>query len=199
MAEHGYSHAGAPTTTNSAAAYGSVMHHALQVFERERAVGVTFELALQKSLDTFVHYWHPTAIEAICEPVPTDGWLPTHSYGALLNRGIDALKKYADLMRYDDHELLATEHTFMVPILGSWDEDLGQPHILAGAVDRLAVRHYKRAEYLCLDDWKMSRAGHWRRYLRRLPSEFSRRQQLRAHQKTPARSRGDAPRSDRAH
>lgn len=30
----------------------------------------------------------------------------------------------------------------MVPIDGTWDDELGEPHILAGAVDRLAVRHY---------------------------------------------------------
>ncbi len=28
----------------------------------------------------------------------------------------------------------------MVPIDGTWDE-LGEPHVLAGAIDRLAVRH----------------------------------------------------------
>jgi hypothetical protein len=38
----------------------------------------------------------------------------------------------------------ATEFEFVVPIDGTWDDELGEPHVLAGAIDRLAVRHYLR-------------------------------------------------------
>lgn len=162
----GYRKAGLPSKTNSAAAYGSVMHHALQVLERLIHEARTqhdmkspeflaaFRKAVQSSLETFVHYWNPLNIESICEPVPNDGWLPRQGYSELRARGIDAIKKYADLIRYDDHELLATEFGFVVPIDDTWDEDLEQPHYLGGSIDRLAVRHYLRNIAVCIDDYK---------------------------------------------
>ncbi len=53
----GYKRAGLPGKTNSAAAYGSVMHHAiLQVLERQLAQGTPFDQALRMALDTFAHY-----------------------------------------------------------------------------------------------------------------------------------------------
>lgn len=38
----------------------------------------------------------------------------------------------ADLIRFDSHELLATEFPFIVPLPGTWDDELGEPHWLAG-------------------------------------------------------------------
>ena len=38
-------------------------------------------------------------------------------------KGLDTIRKYADLIRYDDHELLATEYPFIVPIDGTWDDE----------------------------------------------------------------------------
>ena len=131
---------GARQRTNSATAFGSVTHHALQVLERTRD--------LDKAIQTFLYYWHPLNIEAICEPVPSDGWLPRQSYGELRKRGVDSLRKYADIfLRYDDHELLALEYEFLVPLHGTgmW---------LAGTIDRLAVRWYRQRETLAIDDFK---------------------------------------------
>lgn len=139
-AQVGYRRAGLPSKTNSAAAFGSVMHHALETLERELHEGTPFEIALRKGLEISTFYWHPLNIEAICEPVPPDGWLPQQGYSELGSRGIDTIKKYADLIRYDQGELLATEYPFIVPLPGTWDEELGEPHWLAGAIDRLAVR-----------------------------------------------------------
>lgn len=156
-AEFGYKRAGLPDTTNSATSYGSVMHHALHVFERERAHGTPWATSLQMALETFVHFWNPLNIEEISEPVPADGWLPRHSYAELRSRGIDTVRKYADLVRYDDHELLAIEYGFSVPIDGTWDIELEQPHVLSGTVDRLSARHFSRILALCIDDWKTGR------------------------------------------
>ena len=163
-ASYGYKRAGWNTQTNSAAAYGSVVHHSLQVFERFRLVE-GFDTALQKALETFVFYWNPLNIEAITDPVPPDGWLPRQGYSELRQRGIDCIKKYADLVRFDDHELLGTEFGFVVPIDGTWDDDLGEPHKLGGSVDRLAVRHFLRKEAVCIDDYK---TGKDYRYLRHI-------------------------------
>lgn len=161
-AEFGYRRAGIPGAQTSASAYGSVMHYALQVFERVR-VQEGFDLGVTKAKETFRFYWNPQHIEAICEPVPAKGWLPRQGYSELLNRGSDAITKYADLIRFDDHELLATEYAFYVPVLGSWDYEANAPHYLAGSVDRLAARHYSRALAVCVDDFK---TGKEQRYLR---------------------------------
>ncbi len=155
-AEYGYRRQGLRGETNSAAAYGSVMHHAIQVFERVR-IEEGFDVALQKALETFAHYWNPMNIEAICPPVPANGWLPRQGYSELLARGKDAIRKYADLIKFDDHELLATEFTFYVPVQGTWDNELNEPHYLAGSVDRLASRFYARALAVCVDDYKTGR------------------------------------------
>lgn len=153
-AQAGYRLKGMRSETNSAAAYGSVMHSALHVLELRRAEGVPFEQAVQRALEHFIYYWSPLNIEAITEPVPADGWLPRQGYSELRARGIDAIRKYADLIRYDDHELLAIEYGFIVPIDGTWDEDLGKTHELGGSVDRLAIRHYSRKPAIAVDDWK---------------------------------------------
>lgn len=153
-AQVGYTRAGWRDDTNSAAAFGSVMHHALHVFERERNTGTDFGDAVQMALETFVHYWNPLNIESITEPVPPDGWLPRQSYAEMRSRGIESIKKYCDLVRYDDLELLAIEYGFVVPIVGTWDDDLGEPHMLGGTIDRLAMRHYKRQLCVAVDDWK---------------------------------------------
>jgi hypothetical protein len=154
MQELGLKLGGAPTTTNSAAAYGSVMHHAITVFERAYYTGTPKREALQQAIESFLFFWLPANIEAICDPVPADGWLPRQSYNELRNKGVDVLKKYADLINFDDQELLATEFSFIVPIQGTWDYELEKPHELAGSIDRLATRYYRRALSLCVDDYK---------------------------------------------
>lgn len=130
---------GMPSDQTSRSAYGSVLHHAMHVLERDGD--------LDRAIQTFLYYWHPLNIEAICPPVPRDGWMGYDSYGEMRKRGVDTLRKYADLMRYDDHELLALEYEFLVPLRGTnlW---------LAGTVDRLAVRWYRRYETVCIDDYK---------------------------------------------
>lgn len=129
------------------------MHHALEVFERLRpAEGV--DSAAYKASETFLYYWHPSNIEAICEKIPTGGWLKGHTYSELRQRGITAIRSYADEVKFDDHELLGTEYGFAVPIDGTWDEELAEPHVLVGSIDRLAVRYYARKLTVCIDDFK---------------------------------------------
>lgn len=154
LAQFGYERAGRPRQQTSAVAYGSVMHYALLVFEHARATGTPLSEALQQALNTFVTYWNPLHIEAICDPVSPDGWMPRQSYGELRQRGIEALRKYADLIRFDDHELLGLEYPFIVPIDGTWDDELGEPHMLAGSIDRLAIRHYSRKPAVEIADYK---------------------------------------------
>ena len=128
----------------SATAFGSVMHHALHTLERTRD--------LDLALNTFEHYWHPVNIDEICPPV--EEWIARQSFGGLRTKGLETIKRYWDLKRFDDEEILALEFPFVVPIEGTWDEDLGRPHELAGTVDRLSLRHYYRKLHVCVDDWK---------------------------------------------
>jgi hypothetical protein len=86
--------------------------------------------------------------------VPNDGWLRGQSYSKLRDKGLETLRSYADLLITEDTELLATEYGFSVPIDGTWDEDLGEPHRLAGSVDRLGARHWRRQLFVALDDYK---------------------------------------------
>jgi hypothetical protein len=123
----------------SATSYGSVMHHALHTLERTRD--------LDLALNTFVHYWHPLNIDAICPPV--EEWIGRQSYGGLQKQGTELLKRYWDLKQYDDvEEVLALEIPFVVPV----GDDL-----FAGTIDRLAVRKVRGRLTLCIDDWKSGR------------------------------------------
>lgn len=128
---------------NSATAFGSVLHHAMHILEREKDLDV--------AIKTFLFYWHPMNTEAICPPIPSGGWLPMHSYGELRKRGVDTLRKYADVLRHDDHELLALEFEFVVPLHMMVN---GREVFLAGTADRLAARWYRQRETLCVDDFK---------------------------------------------
>lgn len=133
----------------SRTAYGSVMHHALHTLERTRDV----ELAKR----TFEHYWHPLNIDDLCPPV--DIWLGKDSWGVMLRRGLVTIEKYWELKAFDEEEVLALEIPFVVPLPGTWDQELGEPHQLAGTIDRLALRYYKRELHVCLDDWKSGKKG----------------------------------------
>lgn len=124
-------------------AFGSVMHHALQVLERYRD--------LDKALDTFRWFWHPHNVEQITgAPIPHDGWGRGHSYGRLLQRGVKVLQQWHDLLRFDESELLALEYEFIVPIEGT-------PHFLGGTMDRLSARWAKRIPILDIEDFKTGR------------------------------------------
>jgi hypothetical protein len=129
------------------------MHYALEVFEGEwRSGNTTWAGARDQAVETFRHYWHPMHIEAITTPVEL--WLPRQSYAGLARTGVDAIKWFAEYSRDADEELLATEFGFQVPIEGTWDYDLNEPHILGGTIDRLTVTYFKGVPTLTCGDYK---------------------------------------------
>lgn len=148
------SRAGRPEKVLSATSYGTVMHHAMHVLERTGD--------LEKAIDTFTYYWHPHHIEALCRPVEV--WIARDSYASLQRKGVDTLRKYADLLRFDESEVLALEYEFIVPVHGTFDPETQQPHQLAGTVDRLVARHYKRNLTLCIDDYKTGKRSVYLRH-----------------------------------
>lgn len=148
-----YGKQGLPRKQLSATAWGSVIHHALETFERVRHTeGATQRDATEAAISTFEYYWHPLNIQAICEPVDT--WLPKQDYSTLRATGIDNIRAYCTLMQLDESTLLATEIGFQIPIPGTFDEDQGEPHVLAGTIDRLALRRYRGKPYLSIEDYK---------------------------------------------
>jgi len=174
-AAYGYEKRGVPRQQTSALAYGTVIHHVVHGLEREiwnirikqdrqlrnAEAYRLYQESVAKAVRTFTYYWHPHNIEGLTDPVVR--WLPRQGYSELRSRGIDAIRKYADLIRFDDHELLGLEFGFQVPIDGTWDDELGQPHWLAGTVDRLALRYYRRVPGVAIDDYK---TGKEQRHLR---------------------------------
>lgn len=153
-AQFGYKRQGLPRKNTSAIAYGVVMHHCLHLLEYLVAHGTPLVEALDLALAEFTKCWMPPAFGGLTEEIPPDGWMRGQGFSELRLKGLQSLRTYADLMRFDKMEPLALEYGFMVPVDGTWDDELGEPHILAGTVDRLAVRFHRRIETLCVDDYK---------------------------------------------
>lgn len=137
----------------SATVYGTVLHYVLlNVFEQKFRTGTDYAQALKESLETFKYYWHPRNIELLTPAV--DIWLPRQSHSSLMVSGIEAVKWYAAWSRDVGDELLATEYSFSVPIAGTWDDALGEPHRLNGTIDRLSFEIYKGRPVLKIADLK---------------------------------------------
>jgi hypothetical protein len=130
----------------SATVYGTVMHYSLMVMEQAHAAGD--ERAFVKALSTFEHYWHPSNIGEIAEPIQE--WLPQQTYGGMLERGRLALRDYYALLVKWNERLLALEFQFAVPLAGTD----GRVHTLTGTVDRLSLRKQKTLPYIIIQDWK---------------------------------------------
>ena len=144
---------GRPSIQTSALSFGTVMHYAIECFEREWRTGnSSWADAKTIAIETFRHYWHPMHIDAVSKPVEL--WLPHQSYAGLARIGAEGIAWYAECFKDFDEELLATEFGFSVPIDGTWDYDLGEPHLLNGTLDRLSARYIKRHLVLDVGDLK---------------------------------------------
>jgi hypothetical protein len=150
----GFERAGFPRRITSAIAYGTVMHHALLVFERLLAEDRPAAEALAEATEAFSYYWSPANIHGVGEPVSPDGWLPRHSYADLRTRGIETLNQYAAGMRGRPRTLLACEYRFRVPVDGTWDDAAGEPHVLFGTLDRLQLETHQGRPVVAVGDYK---------------------------------------------
>jgi hypothetical protein len=145
--------------TLSATVYGTVVHHALQVFEEHRHLGRAD--ALEVALATFTHYWEPENIGDL-EPGGIDVWLPRQTYGGLRARGIKVITEYAAMIEQDNGQLLALEYQFAVPLVID-----GRQHTLTGTVDRMSRRMTtsgKRRPFLNLEDFKTGKVPTYLRH-----------------------------------
>lgn len=147
--------------TLSATVYGTVVHHALETFERLHHEGRAD--ALDVALATFNHYWLPENIGDL-EPGGIDVWLPRQTYGGLREKGNAVIRDYADLIKGDDGQLLALEYQFSVPV---WLD--GRQHTLTGTADRISRRMYraktrKMVPFLNVEDFKTGKVPTYLRY-----------------------------------
>lgn len=145
--------------TLSATVYGTVVHHALQVFEEHHHAGR--EDALDVALATFLHYWLPENIGDL-ESGGIDVWLPRQTYGGLREKGQRVIKMYAEMIKSDTGQLLALEYQFHVPLLLD-----GVQHTLTGTVDRMSRRltsSGKRRAFLNLEDYKTGKVPTYLRH-----------------------------------
>jgi hypothetical protein len=111
-------------------AFGTVVHHALQVLELHRD--------LQKALDTFEYFWHPLHIAEI-NPAPTH-WREKESYGSLRVRGLAMIDTYWVMAESKRGTTLGLEFPFEVEVEGTVDKLTGRPHTLSGYVDKLQYK-----------------------------------------------------------
>jgi RecB family exonuclease len=108
-----------PEQQNAAAAFGTIVHRALQVFNET----ASFDLAME----TFRELWRdPEKIGLVI-----DYWPKYTSYGSYLEKGVEIIERYCDSMKWDERTVLATEHPFVVPF-GEYE--------LNGIVDLLEIR-----------------------------------------------------------
>lgn len=105
--------------TNSKTIFGTCIHYALDQYHKG--------MDIEKVIELFKELWNePERIT-----VKIDVWAKYTSYGTLREKGIDILRAYHSKNRWEDREILASEHHFLVPF--------GE-HELEGTVDFLTVK-----------------------------------------------------------
>lgn len=107
-----------PDQMNAAAAFGSAVHMALELYNNTKS--------LDKTKRTFLDIWdNPEEFD-----LAIDIWPPRTSFGAYRERGIEFIEKYHEENKWIKKEIVATEHRFCVPI---------GDHYISGIVDVLEV------------------------------------------------------------
>lgn len=123
-----------PRIQNAKASFGTCIHDALELFNHTGD--------LDRALQRFFTTWaNPELLN-----VTPDTWPRNTTYGSLRQKGEEILRGYADKLRWEKREVIATEHKFHVPF--------GE-HSLSGVVDLLEVKKSSRGkETLRVIDYK---------------------------------------------
>lgn len=109
-----------PRIQNSSATFGSCIHHALNEYNKTDG---DIDLAVSE----FLHTWaHPELLECAI-----DEWTKGTTPESLKKRGLAMLRDYHAKMRWEKRDVLATEHSFVVPF-GEFE--------LVGFVDLVEIR-----------------------------------------------------------
>lgn len=92
-----------PGVQNSAATYGSCIHHALSIYNHTGDI--------DDAIKIFLDVWrNPAKIDA----APTE-WSKGYAYTTMKAKGCAVLRAYHDKIKWERREVLATEHEFEVP------------------------------------------------------------------------------------
>ncbi len=122
--------------THAKTTFGVVVHHCLDQYHK----GVDIE----ECVTLFKSYWHdPERIT-----VKPQVWSKGMTYGGLRERGIEILRSYHARNKWEDRQILASEHRFRVPF---------GDHELTGTVDFLEIKRDGRGrKTLRISDLKTS-------------------------------------------
>lgn len=108
-----------PRKQNAYATFGSCVHHALEHYNSHSNV--------DEAIAVFLDVWeNPEKIRAAVEVWPTG-----INYGGARQRGLDMIRGYHEKQQWEQRDVLASEHRFLVPI-GSYE--------LSGIVDLLELK-----------------------------------------------------------
>ena len=117
-----------PQRQHAKATFGTCVHAALDQYERS---GGDVDMAVK----AFVDFWdNPAQLDA--EP---DIWPKGITFGGLRQKGVEIVRSYHARQRWDDRQVLCTEHHFVVPF---------GDHELEGIVDLLEIRDNHRGKQL---------------------------------------------------
>jgi RecB family exonuclease len=108
-----------PEQQNAAAVFGTVVHKALQVFNDTSSY--------TQAVETFRRLWNdPEEIG-----LHIDFWPRYTNYQSYLEKGLEVLERFRDSVKWDQRQVIATEHAFLVPF-GEYE--------LTGIVDLTELR-----------------------------------------------------------
>lgn len=91
-----------PQPQNAKATFGSVVHKALETYNRNGDVN--------HAIEVFKMYWKEPDLLGL-QP---DYWPKYTSYGSLKEKGVEIIKDFADRNRWESRKILATEYGFLV-------------------------------------------------------------------------------------
>lgn len=125
---------GLPQVSGSKQVFGSVVHAALEHYNRTNDVDEAVRL--------FIEGWDTPGMLGL----QIDVWTKYTTFGGLRQRGIDIVRAYHDRTRLEDRTVIAAEHRFLVPFGG---------HELTGTVDLLELkRNHRGKDLLRVCDYK---------------------------------------------
>src|SRR5690348_3504386 len=126
-----------PETTGSKTVYGSCIHAALALYNTNGG-------DLKAAEKAFLIYWNEPELLG----TKIDYFDRMTTYGGLRAKGLETLREYHAKLRWEDRQVLAVEHPFLVPF--------GR-HQLEGIVDLLELRqNHKGKDVLRILDYKSS-------------------------------------------
>jgi hypothetical protein len=108
-----------PGRQSGKASFGTIIHHCLEQYNNG--------LEIDSAVDLFKDLWkHPEKLG-----VEPEYWPKYTTYGGLREKGVEILRDYDEKVRWENRQILASEHRFLVPM---------GDHELEGTVDHVEIK-----------------------------------------------------------